>query len=115
MGWRKTGLFHAPQEILVMTCDVCERDIGFEDGSRPRAHYEIARLPNPGALHEQNAAAYVCSPECLRAHADLYQPGFWRRTQQRIAAGEVLEVLPYVPPQNRGEFATEPAAELTAG
>jgi isocitrate dehydrogenase kinase/phosphatase len=53
--------------------------------------------------------------EFLRAHADLYQPGFWRRTQQRIAAGEVLEVLPYVPPQNRGEFATEPAAELTAG
>ena len=37
MGWRKTGLFHAPQAILVMTCDVCERDIGFEDGSRPRA------------------------------------------------------------------------------
>jgi isocitrate dehydrogenase kinase/phosphatase len=34
----------------------------------------------------------------LRAHADLYQPEFWRRTQQRIAAGEVLEVLPYVPP-----------------
>jgi isocitrate dehydrogenase kinase/phosphatase len=38
----------------------------------------------------------------LRAHADLYQPGFWRRTQQRIAAGEVLEVLPYVPPQSGG-------------
>lgn len=69
MGWRKTGTFHAPQEILVMTCDVCERDIGYEDGSRPRAHYEIARLPNPGALDEQNPAAYVCSPECLRAFA----------------------------------------------
>jgi isocitrate dehydrogenase kinase/phosphatase len=37
--------------------------------------------------------------EYLRAHADLYQPGFWRRTQQRIAAGEVLEVLPYLPPE----------------
>jgi isocitrate dehydrogenase kinase/phosphatase len=35
----------------------------------------------------------------LREHADLYQPGFWRRTQQRIAAGEVLEVLPYLPPE----------------
>jgi isocitrate dehydrogenase kinase/phosphatase len=53
--------------------------------------------------------------EFLRAHADLYQPGFWRRTQQRIAAGEVLEVLPYVPPQSRDESATAPAAELTAG
>ena len=50
MGWRKTGTFHAPQEILVMTCDVCERDIGYEDERRPRAHYEIARLPNPGAI-----------------------------------------------------------------
>ena len=69
MGWRKTGSFLAPQEILVMTCDVCERDIGFEDGSRPRAHYEITRLPNPGALDVQNPAAYVCSPECLRAFA----------------------------------------------
>ena len=39
----------------------------------------------------------------LRAHADLYQPGFWRRTQQRIAAGEVLEVLPYVPPEGDGK------------
>jgi isocitrate dehydrogenase kinase/phosphatase len=46
----------------------------------------------------------------LRAHADLYQPDFWRRTQQRIAAGEVLEVLPYVPPQS-GEEAL-PAAAL---
>jgi isocitrate dehydrogenase kinase/phosphatase len=53
--------------------------------------------------------------EFLRAHADLYQPGFWRRTQQRIAAGEVLEVLPYVPPQRDDESATEPAAEMTGG
>ena len=48
--------------------------------------------------------------EFLRAHADLYQPGFWRQTQQRIAAGEVLEVLPYVPPQRRDEFVIAPAA-----
>jgi isocitrate dehydrogenase kinase/phosphatase len=33
----------------------------------------------------------------LQAHNDLYQASFWRRTQQRLAAGEVLEVLPYVP------------------
>jgi isocitrate dehydrogenase kinase/phosphatase len=53
--------------------------------------------------------------EFLRAHSDLYQPGFWRRTQQRIAAGEVLEVLPYVPPQGDEEVAREPAAELSGG
>jgi hypothetical protein len=69
MGWRKTGSFHAPQEILVMTCDVCEIDIGYQDERRPRAHYEIARLPNPGTIDEQRAVAYVCSPECLRAFA----------------------------------------------
>jgi hypothetical protein len=69
MGWRKTGSFHAPQEILVMTCDVCEIDIGYQDERRPRAHYEIARLPNPGTIDEQRAATYVCSPECLRAFA----------------------------------------------
>jgi hypothetical protein len=31
MGFRKTGTFHPAQEVLVMTCDICERDIGYED------------------------------------------------------------------------------------
>jgi isocitrate dehydrogenase kinase/phosphatase len=35
----------------------------------------------------------------LAAHAELYEPTFWRHTQQRLAAGELLEVLPYVPPR----------------
>jgi isocitrate dehydrogenase kinase/phosphatase len=50
----------------------------------------------------------------LRAYADLYRPGFWRRTQQRIAAGEVLEVLPYVPPQAAEQLENVPAAVLAA-
>lgn len=33
----------------------------------------------------------------LAAHGDLFEPGFWRRTQQRLNAGEILEVLPYGP------------------
>jgi isocitrate dehydrogenase kinase/phosphatase len=33
----------------------------------------------------------------LQSHNDLYQASFWRRIQQRLRAGEVLEVLPYVP------------------
>jgi isocitrate dehydrogenase kinase/phosphatase len=49
----------------------------------------LSFLGMPGPMRE----------DYLRAHAELYQPGFWRRTQQRIAAGEVLEVLPYVPPE----------------
>jgi len=35
--------------------------------------------------------------EFLQVHGDLFQAAFWRRTQQRLAAGEMLEVLPYVP------------------
>jgi hypothetical protein len=69
MGWRKTGNFHAPQEIVVMTCDVCECDIGYEDGRRPKAHYQVSRHPNLGAIDDQDPPAFVCSPACLRALA----------------------------------------------
>ena len=69
MGWRKTGRFQTPQEILVMTCDVCERDIGHEDGRRPKTHFEIRRLPNAGAMDDQVPPASICSPECLRSYA----------------------------------------------
>jgi hypothetical protein len=58
-----------PEEILVLTCDVCERDIGYEDGRRPRPHYEISRVPNQGAMGDQEPAVFVCSPECLRSFA----------------------------------------------
>jgi isocitrate dehydrogenase kinase/phosphatase len=40
--------------------------------------------------------------EFLQVHGDLFEAGFWRRTQQRLAAGEVLEVLPYVPMEVSG-------------
>jgi isocitrate dehydrogenase kinase/phosphatase len=33
----------------------------------------------------------------MDAHAELFEPAFWRRTQQRLNAGEILEVLPYAP------------------
>jgi hypothetical protein len=69
MGWRKTGNFHAPQEIVVMTCDVCECDIGYEDGRRPKAHYQVSRHPNLGAIDDQDPPAFVCSQACLRAFA----------------------------------------------
>jgi hypothetical protein len=69
MAWRKSGLFHPPEEILVVTCDVCERDIGYEDGRRPREHFRISRHPNPGAIDDQEPAVIICSRECLRAFA----------------------------------------------
>jgi len=69
MGYRKTGAFHDPEEIVVLTCDVCERDIGNEDGRRPKDHFEVSRHPNPGGLDGQVPSVIVCSCECLRAFA----------------------------------------------
>lgn len=69
MGWRKSGLFHTAQEILIVTCDVCERDIGYEDGRRPREHFRVSRHPNAGAIDAQEATVTICSCECLRAFA----------------------------------------------
>lgn len=69
MAWRKSGLFHPAQEILIATCDVCERDIGYEDGRRPRDHFRISRHPNPGDIDDQEPAVTICSCECLRAFA----------------------------------------------
>ena len=70
MGLRKTGAFHPAEEIAVLTCDVCESDIGFEDGRRPRTHLYVSRHPNAGAFNEQDAPAILCSRECLGAYAD---------------------------------------------
>ena len=69
MAWRKTGLFRPAEEVRVMTCDVCERDIGNEDGRRPQEHFRVTRHPNPGAIDDQEPGAVVCSRECLRAFA----------------------------------------------
>jgi len=69
MGHRKTGFFHAREEIEVLTCDVCERDIGNADGRRPKDHFRVSRHPNPGGLDGQQPEVIVCSCECLRAFA----------------------------------------------
>jgi hypothetical protein len=69
MALRKSGLFHPAQEILIVTCDVCERDIGYEDGRRPREHFRISRHPNRGAIDDQEPVVTICSCECLRAFA----------------------------------------------
>jgi isocitrate dehydrogenase kinase/phosphatase len=43
-----------------------------------------------GMADEQRAAF-------MQAHRDLFEPKFWRHTQQCLNAGEILEVLPYAP------------------
>lgn len=70
MGTRKTGTFYPPHEILVVTCDVCERDIGYEDGRRPTAHLRVSRHPNSGSIDNQDLPAILCSRECLQAYAE---------------------------------------------
>jgi hypothetical protein len=70
MGFRKTGTFHPAQEVLLLTCDVCGRDIGYEDGRRPTAHLRVSRHPNAGSIDSQDPAAILCSRECLRAYAE---------------------------------------------
>ena len=69
MAWRRTGVFRPAEEVFVMTCDMCERDIGYEDGRRPHEHFRVSRHPNPGAIDDQAPAVIVCSRECLRAFA----------------------------------------------
>jgi hypothetical protein len=69
MGFRKTGTFRPPEPIEVLTCDVCERDIGNEDGRRPKEHFRLSRHPNPGALNDQEPVTIICSCECLRGFA----------------------------------------------
>jgi hypothetical protein len=69
MAWRKTGVFRPAEEIFVMTCDICERDIGYEDGRRPHEHFCVTRLPNPGGMDGQEPAIVICSRECLQAFA----------------------------------------------
>lgn len=70
LGYRKTGRFDSPVEIAVLTCDVCERDIGHSDGRRPWPHIRLTRHPNTGALDDQKPATLLCSRECLCAYAE---------------------------------------------
>jgi hypothetical protein len=69
MGWRRTGTFRTAEEILVLTCDVCECDIGNEDERRPRPHFRVSLHPNAGAMDDQDPTAILCSSSCLRAYA----------------------------------------------
>jgi isocitrate dehydrogenase kinase/phosphatase len=52
----------------------------------------------------------------LRRHNDLFAPQFWRETQERIRAGEALEVLPYepLPPQRSTDAAMRESQPLSA-
>jgi hypothetical protein len=70
MGSRKTGEFNPPEEIVVLTCDVCERDIGYLDGRRPAPHLRLTRHPNGGSLDDQAPAVVLCSKQCLCAYAE---------------------------------------------
>ena len=67
MAWRKTGSFHAPFEVLVLTCHVCGCDVGHEDERRARPHFQLSRHPNAGAIDGREPEVGICSRECLHA------------------------------------------------
>jgi hypothetical protein len=69
MGWRKSGAFREPEEVLILTCDVCECDIGNEDGRRPFPYLRLTRHPNAGGMDDQDPATILCSRDCLSAYA----------------------------------------------
>jgi hypothetical protein len=69
MAWRKSGLSNPAQEIRIVTRDVCKRDIGYEDGRRPREHSRAGRPPNPSVIDNQGPAVGRCSCKCLRPFA----------------------------------------------
>lgn len=65
---------------------------------------ELAATPNygvgPNDVFPEELPRFLGLGDDLRAafderHADLFEPGFWKDVQQRIAAGEIIEILPY--------------------
>src|SRR5436190_11010944 len=92
MAWRKTATFHAPVEVLVLTCDVCACDIGHEDERRPRAHFQLSRHPNPGAIDDQEPwggdllpgmPACFCRERFRTGSRPTDAPAFGRRSKKR--------------------------------
>jgi hypothetical protein len=78
MGYRKTGVFQPAEQIVLLTCDVCERDIGYEDGRRPRPHLRVTQHPNAGAINDQQPPVILCSAQCLRAYAARLTEPDWQ-------------------------------------
>ncbi len=55
-----------------------------------------------GDVFPEELPAFLGVPPRLRehfmaTHADLYDPGTWRSIQNRLAAGEIIEIPPYAP------------------
>lgn len=71
MGWRKTGQFHKPREIVVHTCDQCSKDIGTPDGfGSKHPYFEITVKHSQGSSEESGMTTYsLCSLPCLKSMA----------------------------------------------
>ena len=88
MAWRKTGVFRPAEEIFVMTCDMCERDIGYEDGRRPHEHFCVTRLPNPGGMGDQEMRATAIRHALNQIEAKLKADGFAVAHQSLLGLGD---------------------------
>lgn len=69
MGYRKTGACQPAEQIVVLTCDVCERDIEYEAGRQPRPQLRVTQHPNAGPINDQHPPALLRASECLRVYA----------------------------------------------
>lgn len=62
----------------------------------------------PRDVFPEEMPRFVALPRDLRAvlddhHADLYTADFWRATQERLAAGEIVDLFPYRPSLRLGQ------------
>jgi hypothetical protein len=69
MGYRESGAFQPAEQIVVLACNVCERDSGYEAGRQPRPHLRVTKHPNAGPINDQHPPALLHASECLRAYA----------------------------------------------
>nr|NIS40847.1 bifunctional isocitrate dehydrogenase kinase/phosphatase [Desulfuromonadales bacterium] len=76
----------------------------FKAFPEPAPGDELADVPpwgvGPGDVFPEEFSSFLGLPAELRKvfehhHAELLTPEYWRGVQSRVAAGELIEVLPY--------------------
>ena len=79
-------------------------DCVFKAFPEPRPGEELAAAPiagvGPDDMFPEEFRSFLGLPKVLREpfeaeHAELFDPEFWRSIQQRLADGDLIEILPY--------------------
>jgi isocitrate dehydrogenase kinase/phosphatase len=86
-------------------------DLSFREFPPSSAEDEVADEPwfgaTPHDVFPEEFPNFVALPPDLREvfearHRDLYDVGYWRRIQRRVAGGEIVDIFPYEPSQRLG-------------